>query len=180
MKKILNIFSWVVLLLAFAALGLSSDDPVFGFFFYLVFFVIVFGLVYLYIKKHQKRKAINPQTLTKIHKIIAIFIMLVALFSPLIALRKIMLPFLPNFLILIVTAILIAAGAFAISMINSTKKILGYILLIIISIIPALFAISYLDIYFPNTYNALGTAYWATVSVAIFSWWGFSLYFKKE
>jgi hypothetical protein len=50
----------VILLLAFAALGLSSDDPTFGFFFYLAFFTATFALVYLYIKKHQRRTEIDP------------------------------------------------------------------------------------------------------------------------
>lgn len=182
MKKIINILGWIVLLLAFAALGLNAENKLFGFFLYLVIFAIIFGLVYWYIKKHHRRTEIDPQKMILLHKILGIILLLVAVFSPAIALGKIHLPFLPNLLIFIATAVLIAAGVFAITMINSekTKKILGYIILVILSAVPALFATTYLDQYFPNTYNALGTAYWTVVSVAIFSWWGFSLYFKKE
>ncbi len=182
MKKIINILGWIILLLAFAALGLNADNKLFGFFLYLVIFAIIFGLVYWYIKKHHRRTEIDPQKIILLHKILGIILLLVAVFSPAIALGKIHLPFLPNLLIFIATAALIAAGVFAITMINSekTKKILGYFILIILSAVPALFATTYLDQYFPNTYNALGTAYWTVVSVAVFSWWGFSFYFKKE
>lgn len=182
MKKIFNIAGWVILLLAFGSLGFSSDAPVVGFIIYLAFFTIVFGLVYVYIKKHHRKTEVNPKTITLIHKIAGIVLLVIGLFSPIIALGKIKLPFFPNFLILIATAIIIGLGVFAVTMVNSVqkKKMLGYILLIVLSAIPALFAISYLDQFFPNAYNALGTAYWAIVSVAIFSWWGFNLYLKKE
>ena len=182
MKKIVSIIGWIVLILAFAALGLSSDDPTFGFFFYLVFFTIVFGLVFLYTKKHQRRKETNAKTLKLIHHISGIVLLLVALFSPIIALRKIQLPFVQNLLILVVTAVLMALGVIAVSLINNsnTKKILGLILLIVLSTIPAFFATYYLSDFFPNAYNALGTAYWAIVAVSIFSWWGFTLFTKKD
>ncbi|OPX26137.1 MAG: hypothetical protein B1H06_06090 [Candidatus Cloacimonas sp. 4484_143] len=117
MKKIISIIGWVILLLAFAALGLSSDDPTFGFFFYLAFFTATFALVYLYIKKHQRRTEIDPKKMVLVYKVSGIVLLLVGLFSPLIALRKIGLP---------------------------------------------------------------GTSYWAIVSVSIFAWWGFSLFFKKD
>ncbi|OPX28777.1 MAG: hypothetical protein B1H06_02650, partial [Candidatus Cloacimonas sp. 4484_143] len=115
MKKIVSIIGWIVLLLAFAALGLSSDDPTFGFFFYLVFFAIVFGLVFLYTKKHQHRKETNPKLIALIHRISGLVLLIVALFSPVIALRKIQLPFVQNLLILVATAALIALGVIAVS-----------------------------------------------------------------
>jgi len=182
LKKIVSIIGWIVLLLAFAALGLSSDDPTFGFFFYLVFFAIVFGLVFLYTKKHQRRKEANPKSLALIHRISGLVLLVVALFSPVIALRKIQLPFAQNLLILVVTAVLIALGVIAVSLINGgkVKKLLGLVLLVVLAAIPALFAINFLTNFFPNAYNALGTAYWAIVAVSIFSWWGFSLYTKKD
>jgi len=182
LKKIVSIIGWIVLLLAFAALGLSSDDPTFGFFFYLVFFAIVFGLVFLYTKKHQHRKETNPKLIALIHRISGLVLLIVALFSPVIALRKIQLPFVQNLLILVATAALIALGVIAVSLINGgkIKKLLGLVLLVVLSAIPALFAINFLTNFFPNAYNALGTAYWTIVTVSIFSWWGFSLYTKKD
>jgi len=182
LKKIVSIIGWIILLLAFAALGLSSDDPTFGFLFYLAFFTAAFALVYLYIKKHQKRTDTEPKNLALIHKISGIVLLLVAVFSPIIALKKIGLPLLSNILIIVVTLVLIGLGALAITLINGikVKKILGYLLLIVVAAIPALFAITFLSTYFPNAYNALGTSYWATVSVSVFAWWGFSLYSKKD
>ncbi len=182
MKKIISIIGWGVLLLAFAALGLSSDDPTFGFFFYLAFFTATFALVYLYIKKHQRRTEIDPKKITLIRKIIGIVLLLASLFSPIIALRKIGLPILPNVLILLGTIVLIGLGALAITLINDIKhkKILGYILLVFTAAIPALFAITFLSTYFPNAYNALGTSYWAIVAVSVFAWWGFSFYLRKD
>jgi len=182
LKKIISIIGWIVLLLAFASLGLSSDDPTFGFFFYLVFFVATFALVYLYIKKHQRKTEIDPKKIALVYKISGIVLLLVALFSPIMALKKIGLPILPNILIFLATLILIGLSVFAIKLINDgkQKKILGYVLLILISAIPAVFAVTFLSTYFPNAYNALGTSYWAIVSVAVFSWWGFTLYLKKD
>lgn len=182
MKKIISILGWIILLLAFASLGLSSDDPTFGFFFYLAFFLIVFVLVYFYNKKHRKRKEADPKSLALLNKILGIILIIVAVFSPIIALRKIQLPFTPNLLIFLVTAVLIALGVIAVMLINKEKimKLLGLLLLIVLSAIPAIFATLFLDQFFPNAYNALGTAYWAIISVAIFSWWGFSLFFNKN
>lgn len=182
MKKIINFIGWVVLLLAFGSLGFSSDDPVFGFFFYLAFFILVFGLVFLYIKKHQKRKEADPKTLLIIHKVSGIALLIVALFSPIIALRKIQLPFTQNLIIFISTAVMIFLGTIAVRMINKggSVKLLGLLLLIGLSAVPALMATTFLDQFFPNAYNALGTAYWAILAVATFSWWGLSLFSTKE
>lgn len=177
MKKIVSIIGWIVLLLAFASLGLSSDDPTFGFFFYLAFFLIVFFLVYLYNKKHQRRKEAGGKALALTHTILGIVLIIIAVFSPLIAFRKIQLPFTPSLLIFLVTAVLIALGVLAVRLINRENllKVLGLLLLIALSAVPAIFATTFLDQFFPNAYNALGTAYWAVVSVAVFAWWGFSL-----
>ena len=107
--------------------------------------------------------------------------MAIAILSPTIALRKIGLPFLPNLIIIIITAILVVFGIYAVMMINAekNKRILGYLLLIVLATIPSIFATTYLTQYFPNTYNALGVAYWAIVSVSIFSWWGLTVFFKE-
>lgn len=182
MKKIINIFGWIVLLLAFASLGLSTDDPTFGFFFYLVFFAAIFALVFLYIKKHQRRTEIDPKKIAIVYKVSGVILLLVALFSPLWALKKIGLPVLPNILIFIATLILIGLGGVAIKLINdiNVKKVFGYVLLVILAAVPAIFAVTFLSAYFPNAYNALGTSYWAIVSVAVFSWWGFTLFAKKD
>lgn len=182
MKTVINIIGWIVLLLAFASLGLSSDDPIFGFFFYLAFFLIVFGLVYYYISKHQKRKSIDPGTAKAVRKISGVLLILCACFCPILFLAKIELPFLPNLLIFLGTIVLIALGILAIMIINRSGiiKLLGLIMLIVLSSVPAIFGSTYLSVYFPNAYNALGTSYWITVAIAILSWWGISLFSAKD
>ncbi|MCF7858259.1 MAG: hypothetical protein K9N07_02890 [Candidatus Cloacimonetes bacterium] len=182
MKKIVNILGWVILLLAFGALGLSTDDPTFGFFFYLAFFSVIFALVYIYIKKHHRKIDVDAKKVTLIHKISGVILLSVGLFSPLIAMKKIGLPFGPNLVIFIATIILIGLGVFSVNLINKTKitKVLGYLLLITLAAVPAIFAVTFLSDYFPNAYNALGTSYWAIVSVSIFAWWGFTLFFKRD
>lgn len=182
MKKIISIIGWVALLLVFASLGLFSDNPTFGFFFYLAFFTATFALVYLYIKKHHRKTEVDPKKIILVHKISGIVLLLAGLFSPIIALKTIGLPIMSNILILLATAVLIGLSVVAITLINDEKykKILGYVLLILIAAVPAIFAITFLSTYFPNAYNALGTSYWAIVAVSVFAWWGFSLYFKKD
>ena len=172
--------------MAFASLGFSSDDPKVGVPVFGVFFIIVFALILLYVKKHHKKDDSSPKNITFIHKILGIVLILIALFSPVIGLRKIDLPFAQNLVIFVITAILIVLGMLAINIINNSKGknfglgILGYIMLIIISSIPALGASKFLTEYFPNIYNAIGTTYWASISVAIFSWWGFTLFQKQN
>jgi hypothetical protein len=77
---------------------------------------------------------------------------------------------------------MIFLGTIAVRMINKggSVKLLGLLLLIGLSAVPALMATTFLDQFFPNAYNALGTAYWAILAVATFSWWGLSLFSTKE
>ena len=184
-KTIVNTIGWIILLLAFGSLGFTSDDPSVGVPVFTIFFLIIFGLVYLYVRKHQKRTEIDQKAIMAIHKIFGILLVILALFSPIIALRKINLPFIYNLIIFIGTAILIGLAMLAVSLINNQKtnnfisSLLGYLLLIIVSGIPAIVATNFLMIYFPNAYNSLGTSYWSALAVAVFAWWGFSLYSKK-
>ena len=185
MKKIINIIGWIVLLLAFASLGFATDNPRIGVPAYAVFFLIVFVLVYFLVKRQGDVLEEKPKNTVLINKILGIILLLVSLLSPIYSLRKIHLPFFPNLMIFIITLVLIILGALAISIINNSRGknlfivILGYLLLLIIASIPAFGASMFLTEYFPNIYNALGTAYWAAISVAIFAWWGFSLLHKK-
>ena len=180
LKKIINILGWVVLLFAFGSLGLNSDDKIFGFFLYLTIFAMIFGAVYYYNKNHHRKLETNPKTVALIQKTIGVILFVIALISPIISFRKIGLPFLPNLLMIIITALLITLGIVLLINKGNYHKIMGYGLLIILSSIPAIFAITYFEQYFPNAYNALGTSYWAIVSISIFSWWGFTVFFEKE
>jgi len=180
-KSAVNIIGWIILLAAFGSLGFSSDNPAVGVPAFLLFFVLVFFLTYLYIKKHQEHQTINFKTINLIKKIAGIIILLFALFTPHFVFRTANFPFLTYLLIFLMNIILIALGVLAVTMINSVKNkrkfnsLLGYLILIIISAVPALLMISY-----DSSYNALGMAYYAAVLIAVFSWWGFSLFSAKE
>ncbi len=185
LKVIVNIIGWIILLVCFGALGFSTDNPAIGVPIYTVFFALVFGLVFLYVRKHKRHEKTNQTTINLIHKIFGLILLLLAVFSPVIALRKIELPFIYNLIMFFSTAVIIGLGTLAVTMLNNTRsnsflsRLAGFLLLIILAAIPALIATQFLITYFPSAYNALGTAYWAIVSVAVFSWWGFSLFFNK-
>jgi cytochrome bd-type quinol oxidase subunit 2 len=180
-KSAVNILGWIILMAAFASLGFSSDDPAVGVPVFLAFFILVFALTYLYIKNHQRHQAKDNKYLNKIKKVAGMILLLLALFTPYFVFRSANLPFISYLIVILIDAILIALGAFAITLINSEKaknfvtKLLGYVILIIISAIPAILMISY-----DSSYNALGMAYYTAVLIAVFSWWGFSLFSSKE
>lgn len=181
MKSIATVVGWLVLLAAFASIGFTTDDPGFGIPFYLVFFVVTFLLVYLYVKTHQKHHQTNMKTVALLHRIVGIILLVVAVFCPTMIFRSANFPAMTYVIISLITIVLIGVGSLAITMINSEKeknmlsKLLGYLLLILISAVPAFVMMSY-----DSSYNALGTAYYAALSIAIFSWWGFSLYSRKD
>ena len=192
MKKVLKtlatILGWIILFVAFASLGFFTDEPEIGVPIYFIFFLIVFGLVFLYTKKRHKKQQVNPKIINLLQKIFGAILVLLALFSPSIVFGKANFPFFSYFLITVITTVLIAIGTIAISIIHNSKEksavsiLLGYLLLIVISAIPAIGVLqsnAILDV-FSNAYSALGFAYWASLSVAVFSWWGISLFFKKE
>jgi hypothetical protein len=180
-KSAVSILGWIILLVAFGSLGFTSDNPAVGVPVFLVFFLLLFVLTYLYIKNHQKHQIKDIKYLNLFKKIAGAILLLLALFTPYFVFRTANFPFLSYLIVILTTAILIALGAFAVVMINSEKaknlvsKILGYLILIIISAIPALLMMSY-----DSSYNALGMAYYSAVLIAIFSWWGFSLFAAKE
>ena len=180
-KPIISIIGWIVLLAAFGSLGFTSDNPAIGVPVFLIFFLLAFGLVYLYIKKHHKRQEVGTRANKLVQSILGIILIILALLSPTLVFRSAKFPFFTYLILTLITAILIALGGFAVSMINNIKgkgksaKWLGYILLLILSAVPALIMTSY-----DSSYNALGMVYYSAILISIFSWWGFSLYFKKD
>ena len=176
MRKVVSIIGWIVLLAAFSSLGFGTDNPSVGVPSYAIFFLIIFGGVFLYNKKHQKRQEISSNVSAKLYQILGIILLIIAVLSPAFILKSANFLFFIYVIITLITGILIALGALSISIINSSKsiKLLGYLMLVAISVVPAL-AIMQHD----SSYNALGTAYYAAIVVAVFSWWGFSLFSRK-
>ena len=175
MKKIAAIIGWIVLLAAFASLGFATDNKAVGVPLYALFFIVVFGGVFMYTKKHQKRQEANPEFLSKMYKIIGILIF--ALLTPSMVLKSAQFLFFVYIIITLINGILIALGTLAVTIINGSdsKRFLGYIILIVISVIPAVAIMQY-----DSSYSALGTAYYAALISAVFAWWGFSLFQKAK
>lgn len=176
-KKIFNIVGWILLFAAFASMGFSSNDPSVGIPVFLVFFLVVFGLVYLYVKKHKKHTVANPKVKNIVHKILSVVLMLLAIATPLVIFKNANFSTMIYVIIALVTVVLIAIGMLAVNLINKSKtkgfigSLIGYIVLIIISAVPALSMMQY-----DSSYNALGMVYYAAIITAIFAWWSFSLF----
>ena len=177
MKKIAAIIGWIVLLAAFASLGFATDNKAVGVPLYALFFIVVFGGVFMYTKKHQKRQEANPEFLSKMYKIIGILLLIFALLTPSMVLKSAQFLFFVYIIITLINGILIALGTLAVTIINGSdsKRFLGYIILIVISVIPAVAIMQY-----DSSYSALGTAYYAALISAVFAWWGFSLFQKAK
>ena len=189
MKKILNtvvsVIGWIAMIMAFSSIGFGTDNPKLGVPLYILFFLVVFAGVYYYVT-HQRHSTKNvSKSNTLISKILGGIVLLAALLMPYFIFAKINLPFSATMIMIIITAVLIAIAIFSIRLINSagdnfTKKLIGYLALIVIASIPAIATINYLLQYFNRPYDALGTSYWCVVAVTVLSWWGFSLVSKKK
>jgi hypothetical protein len=185
LKKIFNtiikIIGWIALFVALSSFGFASDNPELAIPVYGVFFLVIFGLVFLYVKKNQKRHEADPNVKHLLHKIFGAILVVISLMIPTLIFRSADFPFVTYILMTVGAAILIALSIFAISMINKSRGnnvlmvLLGYLILIIISAVPALGIVQY-----DSSYNALGTAYYTAILISIFAWWGLSLFTQKE
>jgi lysylphosphatidylglycerol synthetase-like protein (DUF2156 family) len=95
--------------------------------------------------------------------------------------ESITMTFLTGSIVVIGIAVLVAIGVLAVNIINNAKgknmlpTLLGYLILIVISAVPALVISKY-----SGSYDTLGRTYWTALSIAILSWWGLSLVTTKE
>jgi membrane-associated HD superfamily phosphohydrolase len=177
----------VIFILAFSLMGLASGKPIMVLA-YAGFFIIVMAIIFMFVKKSQRHFEIISEQNPKLRKILGIAMLLVAIILPVLAIMNMQLFELGVSTIgfgilaitLVATIVLIAGGVLAVSLINNIanskpKKILGYILLVVLSSVPALLVI-------PNdrTTTGIGSVYYLAVMVAVLSWWGFNLYSNKE
>ncbi|MBC8525814.1 MAG: hypothetical protein H8D22_02925 [Candidatus Cloacimonetes bacterium] len=180
MKKIfriiLEIIMWVVIILAFAALGLGSDNPSISTLIWAIVAIIIFAVGFIIAKK-TRRRTVTTHAQILIRRIIGIILVLFACFLPCQVFSKFGFPLSQLVLIFIFAFILVAIGVFAIFLINkgAFNSFLGYIILIVAAFLPAL-AMSGYDL----SYSALGTVYYLTVALAIFSWIGISMFTAKK
>ena len=183
MKKIVKIIGWIILLLVFSSVGFAADNPKIGFLGYFIFFSLVFGGTFVYIKSHHRKNEANPKIINLIHKVLGIIITILSVISPAMFFSKFVNPNLGTgvyAIIVVITIVLIALGALAIMIINNSlgKKlfvtILGYLFIIVLSIVPALGMSQY-----STSYANLGIAYWSAIVAASLAWWGVSIFAKK-
>ncbi len=176
LKKALSIIGWIVLLAAFSSLGLGSENRGVGVSFFAVAFILAFVGVTMYLKKRGHKHSFEPKGMETIHKVMGYALLLLTLLVPSYIFRGANFPIFTHVIIIVLTAVLVALAILAISIINNSKgKALGYLLLVVISAVPAIAIMQY-----DSSYNALGMSYYSALMSAIFAWSGISLISAKE
>lgn len=188
-RKILGI---ALTLLALAALGFFTDNPRVMVPVYFVFFLAVFSGIYLYNNyrfkntkkivgvRTEKREAelMRAQEAKRIpHIIQGSILLLLSLFVPTFVFRDVGFTFGIHILLFFSTLVMILLAIIAVYMINKKTLlhgIIGYVLLILISSMPALLMTQH-----DRSYHALGTAYYTALIITIIAWYGSDLLLKN-
>ncbi len=182
-----KVIGLIVFILALSLMGMASGKPIMVLAF-AGFFAIVMFFFFQFVKRNQRHFEIISQSNPKVMKALGIVIMLVAIATPVLTIANMSII---DFgvtkvgngilaMIIAITIALIAGGIYAAYLINkagSTKisRILGYVIVIVLSAVPALLVIPY-----DRTTTGIGSVYYVATLVAILSWWGFSLYLNKD
>jgi len=182
-----KIIGLLIFILAFSLMGIASGRPVM-ILAYAGFFVVVMGIIFLFVRKNQRHFEIVSKENKAIRKIISIIMLLAAIAIPALAIANMQLFDLGVekigisliAIVLAITIVLIAGVTFAVSLINKSgssnlSKIIGYMIIVILSAVPALLVIPH-----DRTTTGIGSVYYVAVLVAVLSWWGFSLYLNKD
>ena len=173
-KMIKEIIMWIVILSAFAAIGLSTDTPVMSAIIWVVIGIVIFIGGFL-LAKFGKRHTGTTHTHLMLKKVVGVLLTIFGLILPIVVLSSF--PTSTKVMIVVFDIVLVALGIVAVKLINKsiTLAIPGYIFLFILALIPAL-AMSTYDM----SYNALGTTYYLTIALASFSWFGISMVYAKK
>ena len=182
-----KIISLIIFILAFSLMGLASGKPIMVLA-YAGFFAVVVFVIFLFVKKSQRHFEIISQQSPIMRKILGIVLLPIAILLPVLSVSSFQLFELTMekisigiyALIVLITLVLIGAGIFAVSLINRTSgnkvmKILGYLILVVISAVPALMVMPY-----DKTTVGIGSVYYVAILVAVLGWWGINLYLNKE
>jgi hypothetical protein len=184
MKKFFVILKTIILWFVFIAglsmigIGTDSKNKALVLALYFLFFVVVFGTILMIIRSRQGRLVTVTKQWILLPKILGMILILVGLLFPALILGRIQIPnLIPNFfMVLLFTLILVAIGAYAIKLINSSrhkasaKSVSGYVLLVAGSCVPG-FLISRYD----SSNDTIGVIYFAAIFVSVLCWWGYSL-----
>lgn len=182
-----KIIGVLIFILAFSLLGIASGRPAM-ILAYAGFFVVIMGIIFLFVRKNQRHFEITSQRSRTAGKIIGIIMLLVAIALPAIVVSNMKL-FELNVeqigagilaLVTVLALALIAGGIFSVYLINkkgsaTLHKIIGYVIIIVISAVPALLVIPH-----DKTTTGIGSVYYVALLVAVLSWWGLSLYLNKD
>lgn len=173
-KIIKEVLLWLIILSAFAAIGLSTETPVQSAILWAIIGIVIFGAGFLILKFHKRRRG-TTHTHLIFKKIIGALLTIFGLILPIFVFSTF--PQTTKLLIIAFDIVLVALGILAVKLINKniSTAILGYIILFILALLPAL-AMSTYDM----SYNALGNTYYLTIALACFSWSGISMIFAKK
>ncbi|MBC8312661.1 MAG: hypothetical protein H8E33_00250 [Candidatus Cloacimonetes bacterium] len=186
MKKIFSVIGeilmWIVIVLAFSALGFGSDNPARSMLIWIIFAIIIFAAGFVIAKK-SKRRTVTTKFQIIFKRVFGLFLVLFGCLLPNLVFGNANFAFWIQVLIFIFALLIVATSIFAISLINkylAGKKgilfsVLGYFLLIIAAFLPAL-AMSFYDC----SYDALGLVYYILIGLSIFSWIGISLFSENK
>lgn len=186
MKKafriIKEVLMWIVIIGAFSALGLGSDNPLRGALFWAGLAVLIFAIGFV-ITKHAKRRTVSTKREIIFKKVFGIILVVFACILPELVLGSAGFPFWIQILIFLFAAALIALGVLAITLINKYlqgkknvwSSVLGYLLLVIGSLVPGLVMSLY-----DSSYGTLATVYYLLIALAILSWIGLSMFRKQK
>jgi len=179
-RIVLNVISWILVIGVFSALGFLTDNPGTTLPGYTVFFLLVFAGVYLYLKNVKRKDDTDNKNKVLIRKIIGVALFVLGIITPVFMLKSADFPTGVYILLLFITLVLVAIVLGATVVINNIRKnlilgIIGYLLVIVVSVIPG-----YLMQTYDSSYSALGTAYYIAVLVSILCWWGTSLFLRKN
>lgn len=173
---------WIVIIGAFSALGLGSDNPLRGALFWAGLAVLIFAIGFV-IAKHAKRRTVSTRREIIFKKVFGIILVVFACILPELVLGSVGFPFWIQILIFLFAAALIALGVLAITLINKYlqgkknvwSSVLGYLLLVIGSLVPGLVMSLY-----DSSYGTLATVYYLLIALAILSWIGLSMFRKQK
>lgn len=182
-----KVIGLIVFILALSLMGMASGKPIM-ILAYAGFFVVAMFLVFLFVRRNQRHFEIISQTNPKILKTIGIVMVLLAIALPVLIMSNMNMVDLGNakigigfiMVILAITIALIISGVVGVYLINRKNsgtlyRVLGYLIIIIASAIPALMVMPY-----DKTTTGIGSMYYIALLVAILSWWGVTLYLNKD
>jgi len=183
-KKLISVF---VFICALSFLGIGTGKPaMIGA--YAVFFLVAMYLIFFFVKRHQRHFEVVNQTPGKLKKVIGIIISVIGIILPTLIIANVQVFDMSSLkvgfgmlvIVFVMTLVLIAVAVVGIRLINKPgagkmNKVLGYLIVIAVSAVPALVVIS-----FDQTTTGIGSIYYVALLTTIITWWGFNLYLSKD